>query len=291
MNPSDWRKAAALVTQHKQETAMAETDQLSSMPLSQVAIDESGLLVVHYGPHVPVAASTPTSAIVHLHSSQQEDSYQEIIPGIPQDSLYPTLSSLSSGLVVSDTNAQSFSNKVTKGLDQYLQDTEQLRASEANYFDDTVRPTNTSPMSETEEQVNQTSQNNLPTAKQESIDETELAINILESLKADTSHPLQWQIVPKSTSQQGIDLDANLQHDQLQDEDEQDTIVHDADVLHDDDDCTAIDTIADGTSIQPEKPITELFPTNDVTIPNEKVGCILSLDFTAISRGISATLR
>ena len=27
MNPSDWRKSAALVTQHKQEAAMAETDQ------------------------------------------------------------------------------------------------------------------------------------------------------------------------------------------------------------------------------------------------------------------------
>ena len=163
---------------------------------------------------------------------------------------------------------------MTKGLDQYLQDAEQLRASEANYFDDTVRPTNTSPMSETEEQVNQTSQNNLPTAKQESIDETEWAINIPESLKTDTGHTLQWQIVPKSTSQQGTDQDANLQHDQLQDEDEQDTIVHDTDVLHDDYNCTAIDTIADGTSIQQEKPITELFPTDDVTIPNEKVGCI-----------------
>ena len=78
----------------------------------------------------------------------------------------------------------------------------------------------------------------------------------------------------KSTSQQGINLDANLQDGQLQDEDEQDTIVHDTDVLHDDYDRTAIDTIADGTSIQPEEPITELFPTDDVTIPNEKVGCI-----------------
>ena len=36
----DWRKAAALVTQHKQEVAMAEMDQLSSMPLSQIAIDD-----------------------------------------------------------------------------------------------------------------------------------------------------------------------------------------------------------------------------------------------------------
>ena len=96
---------------------MADTDQLSSMPLSQITIDDGGLLVVHYGSHVPVAASTPTGIIAHLHSSLQEDSYQEIILGIPQGSLYPTLSSLSSGLVASDTNAQSLSNKVTKGLD------------------------------------------------------------------------------------------------------------------------------------------------------------------------------
>ena len=146
---------------------------------------------MHYGSHVPVAASTPMGTITHAHSSQQKDSYKEVIPGIPQGSLYPTLSSLSSGLVASDTNVQSLSNKVTKGLDQYLQDAEQLCASQANYFDDTVRTTNTSPMSETEEQVNQTSQNNLPTAKQEFIDQTESAINILESPKTDTGHALQ----------------------------------------------------------------------------------------------------
>ena len=60
---------------------------------------------------------------------------------------------------------------MTKGLDQYLQDAEQLRALEVNYFDDTATPINTLPMSETKEQVNQTSQNNLPIAKQKSIDE------------------------------------------------------------------------------------------------------------------------
>ena len=219
MNPLDWRKAATLVTQHKQEAAMAETDQLSSLPLSEIAIDDSGLPVVHYGSHMPVAARTPVGTISHSHSSLQEDPYQETIPGIPQGPLYPTFSSLSSGLVASDTNAQSISKKVTKGLDQYLQDAEQLHASEANYFDNTVSPTNRPPMSEMEEQVNQTSQNDLLTDKQEIIDETESAINISESLKTDTSHPLQWQAVPNSTSHQGIDLDANLQHDQLQDED------------------------------------------------------------------------
>ena len=71
------------------------------MPLSKIAIDDSGPLVVHYGSHMPIAASTPTGTISHLHSSPQEDSYQEIIPGIPRGLLYPTLSSLSSGLLAS----------------------------------------------------------------------------------------------------------------------------------------------------------------------------------------------
>ena len=274
MNPSDWRKVAALVTQHKQETTMVEIDQLSSMPLSQIAIDDSGLPVVHYGTHVPVAASTPTGTTAHMHSSQQEDSYQQIIPGIPQGSIYPTLSSFHSGLVASDTDAQSLSDKVTKGLDKYLQDAEQLCALEVNYFDDTVRPTNTLLMPERAEQVNESSQNNLPTAKQESIEEVEFAMNILESLKTDNGHTIHHQTVPKSTSQQGINQDANHQPHQLQDLNRQDAIVHNPDVLHDDDDHAAIDSIAVGTLIQPEKSITELLPTDDVTIPTEKVGCI-----------------
>ena len=68
MNPSDWRKATALVTQHKQEATMADSDELSSMPLSQIAIDGSGPSIVHYDTHVPVAASTPTGTDVHAHS-------------------------------------------------------------------------------------------------------------------------------------------------------------------------------------------------------------------------------
>ena len=60
MNPLDWKKAATLVTQHKQEAEMAEMDQLSSMPLSQIAIDDGGPPIVHYGTYLPVAASIPT---------------------------------------------------------------------------------------------------------------------------------------------------------------------------------------------------------------------------------------
>ena len=131
MNPSDWIKAATSVTQHKQEAAMAEMDQLSSMPRSQIAIDDSGPPIVHYGMHVPIAVSTPTGTDVHVHSSQ-EDSYQQIIPGIPQGSLYPTLSPLSSGAATSNDEVQSLRDKVSKGLGKYLQDAEQHHALEVN---------------------------------------------------------------------------------------------------------------------------------------------------------------
>ena len=94
MNPSDWIKAAALITQQK--AATADTDQLSSIPLSQLAMDDSGPPVVHYGMHVPTVTSTPIHMEMDTYASQQEDTYQQIIPGIPQGSLYPTLASLSS---------------------------------------------------------------------------------------------------------------------------------------------------------------------------------------------------
>ena len=238
MNPLDWRKAAALVSQHKQAATTAETDQLNNMPLSEISIDDSSPLVVHYGSHVPVAASTPTGTAAHGQSSLQEDFYQEIIPGIPQGSLYPTLSSLSSGSVAPATNEHSLHNRVTKGFDQYLQDAEQLRTSEDNYFGGIIRSTSTSPILEVEDQVDQTSQNNLIPAKQEFIDEKESVINIPESQKIDTGYSSQWQAVSNSISHQDINLDANLPDDQLQDKEkedpeEQDTFVCDPDVSQD----------------------------------------------------------
>ena len=174
MNPSDWIKAAALITQQKQEAATADTDQLSSMSLSQLAMDDSGPLVMHYGMHMPAATSTPTHAEMDTYTSQQEDTYQQIIPGIPQGSLYPTLSSLSSEERTSIEETQTLHNKVSKGLEKYLQDTEQRRALEVNYFDDNTTGQNAE---SSPEDTEQTSTVNIRVTK-----------NPPESLKSDTSH-------------------------------------------------------------------------------------------------------
>ena len=126
MNASDWRKAAALISQQQDATAAMQTDQLSSMPLSALSLDDSGPPVVQHGLDGPLAASTPNRTAAHEQNTQQGDAYQQIIPGIPQGSLYPTLSTLSSGSVATATNEHSLHNKVTKGLDQYFQEAEQL---------------------------------------------------------------------------------------------------------------------------------------------------------------------
>ena len=70
-------------------------------------------------------------------------------------------------------------------------------------------------MSEATEQVNESSEYNLPPAKQESMEEVESAVYILESLNIDTGHSLQPQPVMRSTSQRCTDTDERHQQHQL----------------------------------------------------------------------------
>ena len=221
MNLSDWIKAATLVAQQKQEAATTDTDQLSSMPLSQLAMDDSGPPVVHYETHMPTATSTQTHTEVHTHSSQQEDSYQQIIPDIPQGSLYLTLSSLSSEAITSPEEAQTLHNKVSKGLEKYLQDAKQCRALEVNYFDDNTTGQNEEPNLEDAEQTIQLSKDNQIPPTQTFTADTNVARNPLESLKSHTGHTSR-QHLPVHTdadekrqqikTSEDIEQDANAQH-------------------------------------------------------------------------------
>ena len=188
MNTSDWIKAATLITQQKQEVATADTDQLSSMPLSQLAMDDSGPPVVHYQTHMPAATSTPTHVEMDTYTSQQEDTYQQIIPGIPQGSLYPTLASHSSEERTFPEETQTLCDKVSKGLEKYLQDAQQCRALEVNYFDDNTTGQDDKSSSEDTEQITQFSKDNQVSSVQISTANTRVTMNPPEALKSDTGH-------------------------------------------------------------------------------------------------------
>ena len=229
------------------------------MLLSQLAMDDSGPPVVHYGMHMPTGTSTPTCTEVHTHSSQQEDSYQQIIPGIPQGSLYPTLLSLSSDAIASPEEAQTLHNKVSKGLEKYLQDAEQRQVLEVNYFDDNATGQNEEPNPEHAEQTIQFSKDNQIPPSQTFTTDTNVARNPPESLKSDISHTSR-QHLPACT-------DADEKHQQIKTSED---IKQDAKAQH-----PAKDTPEETTPMQSEQLHTLPTSTGEVIMPTKKVGCTL----------------
>ena len=121
------------------------------------------------------------------HSLQQEDPYQQIIPGIPQGSLYPTLASLTSEERTFPEETQTLHDKVSKGLEKYLQDAKQHQALEVNYFDDNTTGQNEESSQEDAEQKIQFSKDNQIPFAQAFTAPTKVVKNPPESLKSDTS--------------------------------------------------------------------------------------------------------
>ena len=82
MNASSWKKAADLVAKatpanpQVQAVATAESQQLQSLPLSALSVDDSGPLQVTYDSQQPIATSTPRAT-----STVTSDTHR----GIPSD--------------------------------------------------------------------------------------------------------------------------------------------------------------------------------------------------------------
>ena len=153
---------------------------------------------------------------------------------------------------------------MSKGLDKYLQDAEQCHALEVNHFDDTTSPTNIDSMSEAAKQINEFSENNLPSTKQESMEEVESVMNILESQYTDTGHTSQWP------SQPCTDTDEKHQQHPSSESADQDADAHQKDEEH-----PSENVARDPTSIHSDQLLTVLLSTDDIIMPTEKVGCML----------------
>ena len=89
-NASSWRKAADLIAQETQANqqvqaaAMAESNQLESLPLSALSADDSSPLQVTYGTEQPLTASTPRATSTSIPETQTTDTYHQIIPGMSE---------------------------------------------------------------------------------------------------------------------------------------------------------------------------------------------------------------
>ena len=126
MKASSWRKAADFIAQSTpanpqvQAAATAESQQLESLPLSALSVDDSGLPQVTYDSQQPIATSTPRATSTSI-SDPPSETYCQIIPGV-SDRLYPTL--LADGLLGSQVadNHGTLQNQITSEVDKYLQE-------------------------------------------------------------------------------------------------------------------------------------------------------------------------
>ena len=95
MNASSWKKAADIVAKatpvipQVPATATVESQNLQSLPLSALSIDDSRPLQVTYEPQQPIATSTPRVTSTESPEISTE-AYHQILPGMSSQ-LYPTL--------------------------------------------------------------------------------------------------------------------------------------------------------------------------------------------------------
>ena len=148
LKASSWRKAVDLVAQltpanpQMQAAATAELQQLESLPLSALSVDDSGPPQVTYDSQQPIATSTPRATSTSK-SDPPSETYCHILPGV-SDCLYPTL--LADGLLGSQVadNHGTLQNQITSEVDKYLQEAAERHEKDVNYFDGWHVATNTS---------------------------------------------------------------------------------------------------------------------------------------------------
>ena len=149
MNASSWRKAVDLIAhktqanQQVQAAAMADSNQLESLPLSALSADDSSLPQVTYGSKQPLTTSTPKATLTSIPETQTTETYHQIIPGM-SDHLYPTLVADGSLSAHVADNCGTLQNQITSEIDRYLQEVAERCERDVNYFDGWHMATNTS---------------------------------------------------------------------------------------------------------------------------------------------------
>ena len=139
MNASSWKNAADIVAKmtrvipQASATAMAESQNLQSLPLSALSIDDSGPLQVAYELQQPIATSTPRAATMENPNISTE-AYRQILPGM-SPRLYPTL--VADSLLDAHVPDQqdTLQMQLTTEVNKYLQEVAEKREMDVNYFD------------------------------------------------------------------------------------------------------------------------------------------------------------
>ena len=269
MNAFSWRKAADLVAQgtqanHQvQAAAIAESNQLESLPLSALSADDSGQLQVTYGTEQPIATSTPRATSTSIPETQTTETHRQIIPGM-SECLHPTLIADDSLSTPIADNHSTLQNQITSEIDKYLQEAAERCERDDNYFDGWHVATNTS---SPQQEANFLEQ-----------DEEDDEVMVLESNGQDTSaydaSPSEHNIHYQDELETIPEEEEDPQMADKQDADDPDMVAYTPDESKEEPFNTAIDDTAEDPTIVMGKPVATALISDDVHIPTEKVGCL-----------------
>ena len=268
MNASSWRKAADLVAQvtpanpQVQAAATAELQQLESLPLSALSVDDSGPPQVTYDSQQPIATSTPRATLT-LTSETPTEAYHQIIPGM-SDHLYPTL--VADGLSSTHVpdNHGTLQNQITSEVDKYLQEVAERCERDVNYFDRQHMATNTS---------NQQQKADFVEHDEEEVPESngqDTSENGAQNAECDIQYYEELETIPEEDEEE----DEDPQMAAKQDINDLDTIAYNPEESEEEPFNTAINDTSEDPTIVMGKLVTTTFVSDDVCIPTEKVGCL-----------------
>ena len=266
MNASSWRKAVDLVAQvtpanpQVQAAATAESQQLESLPLSALSVDDSSPPQVTYDSQQPIATSTPRATSTFTSETPTE-AYRQIIPGM-SDHLYPTLVADGSLSMQVADNRDMLQSQITSEVDKYLQEVAERRERDVNYFDRRHVATNTASHQQ----------------KADLVEHHE--VEILELIDQDTGkngeinaeHYIQYHDELETIAEEEEEEDPQMTA--KEDIDQLDTIAYAPEESDEEPFNTAIDDTSEDPTIVMGKPVTTAFISDDVRIPTEKVGCL-----------------
>ena len=272
MNASSWRKAADLVAQgtqanqQVQAAAMAESNQLESLPLSALSADDSSPPQVSYGLEQPLTANTPRATSTSTPEMQTTETYHQKIPGM-SDCLYPTLISDGSLSTPVTDNCSTLQNQITSEVDKYLQEVVERHDRDVNYFDGWHMATNTSSPQWTTNFIEQDDEHDEVRVPQSKGHDTG------ENSANPTEHDIQYQDQLETIPEEEEE-DEDPQMAEKQDVDDLDTVVYTPDESEEEPFNTAIGNTSEDPTIIMGKLVTTTFVSDDVHIPTEKVGCL-----------------
>ena len=139
MNASSWKKAADLVAKmtpaipQVPATATLELQNLQTLPLSALLVDDSRPPQVTSESQQPIATSTPRATSTESPEVSTE-AYRQILPGM-SSRLYPTLVADSSLDTHVPDNQDTLHTQLTSEVDKYLQEVAKRHEMDVNYFD------------------------------------------------------------------------------------------------------------------------------------------------------------